>query len=223
MILPGHTPLLGVLRPGLLRIYRPASENYPPGYQDLMLISGGYLEVHRGRNGGYFVLANWGPKSAEHVRRQLVANWAEYQDIFDARILVERMIARTAASRRTRADIEIISAALQAYIDAPDHDASRHADGSLHLAIAKATHNAILVDMSIDFRTRISLNLGAEPYTDEVRQIAIVQHQELVAAVAQGHAEEASDIAARHFALSENLFRELVERAVHDVPPKGET
>jgi F-type H+-transporting ATPase subunit epsilon len=44
-ILPGHAPLLGVLRPGLLRVYRPVSERHPPGYQDLMLISGGYLEV----------------------------------------------------------------------------------------------------------------------------------------------------------------------------------
>ena len=35
----------------------------------------GYLEVRRGRNGGYFVLADWGPASAEHVRRHLVANW----------------------------------------------------------------------------------------------------------------------------------------------------
>jgi DNA-binding transcriptional regulator YhcF (GntR family) len=59
----------------------------------------GYLEVRRGRNGGYFVRANWGPTSAEHVRRQLVAHWPEFEHIFDARRLVEQLIARTATHR----------------------------------------------------------------------------------------------------------------------------
>jgi GntR family transcriptional regulator, transcriptional repressor for pyruvate dehydrogenase complex len=186
------------------------------------LTESGYLEVRRGRSGGYFVRATWGPKSAEHVRRQLVARWDEFQNIFDARTLVERMIARTAASRRTREDVAAITAALQAYIEAPDHDASRRADAGLHLAIARATHNPILVEMSVDFRTEISLNLGAEPYTDEARRIAIGHHRQLVAAVAGGKIDEAGEIAAGHFALSENLFRALVERAARDGAPEGQ-
>ena len=176
----------------------------------------GYVEVRRGRNGGYFVRAVWGPKSAEHVQRQVVTRWPDFQHIFDARTLVERMIARTAAARRTEADVHAISDALQAYVDAPDHDASRQADAHLHRTIARATQNPVLVDMSMDFRTKISLNLGAEPYTDEVRQIAILQHTELVAAVADRQSEAASEIAARHFALSERLFREVIERAMSD-------
>ncbi|OIO69067.1 MAG: ATP synthase F1 subunit epsilon [Zetaproteobacteria bacterium CG12_big_fil_rev_8_21_14_0_65_55_1124] len=47
-IFPGHAPLLAVLRPGLLRIYCPADHKYPKGRQDMMLISGGYLEVQPG-------------------------------------------------------------------------------------------------------------------------------------------------------------------------------
>lgn len=177
------------------------------------LTAAGYLEVRRGRNGGYFVLADWGPTSAERVRRHLVANWAEFEQIFDARTLIEPLIARTAAQRRTPADVQAIAAGLQAYLDAPDHDASRRADGSLHLAIAKATQNPILVDISVDLRTKISLNLGAEPYSDEVRRIAIRQHQDLAAAVIEGRAEDAAAIAAVHFTLSETLIRALVDRA----------
>ena len=181
------------------------------------LTDGGYLEVRRGRNGGYFVLADWGPKSAEHIHRQLIANWSEYQELFDARTLIEPLIARTASGRRTSRDMEAISAALQAYIDAPNRDASRLADAGLYLAIARATHNPILVGISVDLRTKISLNLGAEPYTEEVRRIAIGHHKELVAAVNEGRADDAAEVAARHFLLSENLFRDLVARAVHDV------
>ena len=61
----------------------------------------GYLEVRRGRNGGYFVLADWGPSSAEHVRRLLVPHWDEFEKLFDARTLIEPLIARTAAERCT--------------------------------------------------------------------------------------------------------------------------
>ena len=176
----------------------------------------GYLEVRRGRNGGYFVLVDWGPTSAHHVRRQIVAHWSEFEHIFDARRLVEPMIARTAAGKAHEGRHAVMQAAVQAYIDAADHDESRLADTALHLAIAEATHNPVLVGMSQDLRAKITLNLGAEPYTDEARRTAIVQHSELVAAVTDGRGDAAADIAARHFAMSENLIRKLVDRAEHD-------
>jgi GntR family transcriptional repressor for pyruvate dehydrogenase complex len=172
----------------------------------------GYLEVRRGRNGGYFVLADWGPTSAEHVRRHLVPNWDEFEKLFDARTLIEPLIARTAAERCLPSDAEAITRALRAYLEAADHDASRRADSSLHRSIAEATHNPILVELSVDLRTRVSLNLGAEPYSDEVRHTAIQQHQALVSAVIGGRANEAAEIAAKHFTLSETLIRELVNR-----------
>ena len=147
------------------------------------------------------------------MQRQIVANWDEFEQIFDARTLIEPLIARTAAERRTDADMVPILAALGDYLVAADHDASRRADSALHLAIAQATHNTILVQNSVDLRARIGLNLGAEPYTDEVRQTAIRQHQDLVAAIAEGRAEVAGAIARVHFTLSETLIRKLADRA----------
>ena len=177
------------------------------------MTANGYLEVRRGRNGGYFVRLNWGPGSADHVRRELVAKWDEFEAIFDARTLIEPVIARTAAARRTAADLRAIEQALQDYLVAPDHDASRKADTGLHLAIARATQNPILVTISVDLRTRITFNMGAEPYTDEVRQVAMRQHQALVAAIAEQRGDAAAAIAAVHFKLSETLMRQLVDRA----------
>lgn len=182
------------------------------------LTQSGYLAVRRGRKGGYFVLADWGPESAEHVRRHLVAHWSEFEHIFDARTLVEPLIARTAAARRTPDDIEVLRAAVQAYIDAPNRNASRLADTALHLAVAEATHNPQLVAISTDLRAKITLNLGAEPYSDEARHTAIGQHAELVTAIAEGRGDDAAAIAAQHFTISENLIRKLVDRAEHDEP-----
>lgn len=177
------------------------------------LTADGYLEVRRGRYGGYFVLSDWGPSSAEQVRRHLVPKWTEFEHLFDARSLLEPLIAHTAAERRTAEDCVDIAAAVQAYSDAPDHDASRQADGNLHFVIAKSTHNPLLIKLSVDLRTKISLNLGAEPYSDEVRRTAIEQHKDLAAAVVEGRADDAATIAAGHFTLSENLIRDLVRRA----------
>lgn len=181
----------------------------------------GYLQVRRGRSGGYFVQSNWGPSSAEHIRRELVAKWAEFESIFDARNLIEPVIARTAAARRTAGDLVAIHAALTAYLAAPDHDASRKADTSLHLFIAQATQNPILVAISVDLRTKITFNMGAEPYTDEVRRTAMRQHQDIVAAIAEQRGEDAAAIAAVHFRLSETLMRQLVDRAGQTAPRTG--
>ncbi|MBC7737035.1 MAG: FadR family transcriptional regulator [Candidatus Saccharibacteria bacterium] len=175
----------------------------------------GYLQVRRGRNGGYFVQSDWGPSSVDHIRRELVAKWDEFETIFDARNLIEPVIARAAAQRRTAGDLAAIRAALAAYLAAPDHDASRKADTSLHLSIAQATHNPILVKLSVDLRTRITFNMGAEPYTDAVRRTAMQQHQDLVAAIEDQRGADAAAIAAVHFRLSETLMRELVDRAEH--------
>lgn len=172
----------------------------------------GFVEVRRGRNGGYFVLANWGPSSAERVRRYLIPHWADFEILFDARTLLEPLIAHTAAERRTAADCATISSALEDYLQANSHEESRLADERLHRAIAEAAHNPILLGLSTQLRAKVSLNLGAEPYTDEVRRIAMTEHHELAAAVITGRADAAAEIAARHFTLSENLIRDLVRR-----------
>lgn len=180
------------------------------------LVQEGYLEVRRGRSGGTFVRASWGPHSVEHVRRQILDHWPEFEQVFDARRLVEPLIARTAAERCTGDDGAAIKAALGAYVAAPDRDASRRADAALHGAITTATHNSILVGLSLDLRTRISLSLGAEPYTPDVRRIALDQHRELAAAVIEGRPKAAAKAAAEHFLLSETLIRNLAQRIRHD-------
>ena len=70
-----------------------------------------------------------------------------------------------------------------------------------------------MVTISVDLRAKITLNLGAEPYIDEARRIAIGQHQELVKAIEDARADDAAEIAKQHFKLSENLIRQLAERA----------
>ncbi len=183
------------------------------------LAEAGYIEVRRGRQGGSFVLAGWGPGSAEMVRRHLLPNWERFEALFDARRLIEPLIARTAAQRRNREDLRNIKAALAQYREAEDREASRRADELLHRTVAEATHNPVLVGLSTQIRSRVSLNLGAEPYTPRIREKASHQHDELTVAIDAGDADTAAAIAADHFVLSERMIRDLVRR----VRREGET
>lgn len=176
------------------------------------LAEAGYVEVRRGRTGGSFVLAGWGPNSAEMVGRHLLPNWDRFEALFDARRLLEPLIARTAAQRRTRAELKAIRQALAMYGDATDREASRKADELFHRSIGNATHNPVLTGISTQIRSRVSLNLGAEPYTAAVREQAAHQHQQLADAIDAGDGDLAAEIAGSHFSLTEKLIRNLVRR-----------
>lgn len=176
------------------------------------LADSGYVEILRGRKGGAVVKEDWLPASAEIVRRTLGANWSSFEQLFDLRHLIEPLIARTTAERRTTEDLDRIVGACDAYDAAPDREASRAADAALHAAIADATHNSYLAALSRQIRAQVSLGFGAEPYTDAIRRQAIVDHRALVEAIAAQDAEGAAAIAGEHFLLTEGALRRLASR-----------
>ncbi len=185
------------------------------------LQAAGYVTTRRGRAGGTFVAtgggpygpaAGLGPEADDMIRRTLVPAWQELTAILDFRSLIEQTIARTAAQRRGDADIAAIRAAVADYSMARDRDASHLADHALHLAIAKATHNDRLVELSASIRREVSLGFDAEPYSPQVRQLAIKQHPTLADAVIAGDADRAAALAAEHFSLTEDMLRELHAR-----------
>ena len=170
----------------------------------------GYVEVRRGRNGGAFVLQGWGPDAAEMIRRTLLPGWDRIERLFDFRQLIEPLIARTAAERRTDDDVARIRETLDAYREAgTDREASRAADESLHAAIALATQNPYLANLSASIRSEISLGFGAEPYSVQIRARAIEHHASLAESIIDGASDTAADVARAHFALTETVLREL--------------
>jgi GntR family transcriptional regulator, transcriptional repressor for pyruvate dehydrogenase complex len=172
----------------------------------------GYVTARRGRGGGTFVRTDRGPDADGMIARTLMPAWAKLTELLDFRGLVEQLIARTAAERRDDSDISAIRKAVQAYTDAGDRDASRLADLALHQAIALATHNARLVELSALTRREVSLGFDAEPYTPQVRRRALHQHPSLAEAVIRGDAGTAARLAVEHFSLTEEMLRELHAR-----------
>ena len=179
------------------------------------LAESGYVTVRRGRAGGTFVAAGWGPDAEEMIRRTLNPEWQELELLLDFRQLVEQQIARTAAIRREDTDILAIRRALSDYEHAgDDRDSSHLADLALHRAIATATQNPHLRDLSLSVRHDISFGFEAEPYSPEVRRRALHQHPELAQAVIDGNPERAAGLAAEHFSLTESMLRELHARVI---------
>jgi DNA-binding FadR family transcriptional regulator len=176
------------------------------------LQAAGYVTARRGRGGGTFVLTSQGPDSDEMIRRTLLPAWAELTGLLDFRQLIEQLIARTAAVRRDDRDIAAIREAVAGYAGAAGRDASRLADQALHHAIAQATHNPRLAELSARIRREVGFGFDAEPYSPQVRQRAIQQHPELADAVIGGHPGLAASLAAQHFSLTEDMLNELYAR-----------
>ncbi|HEX3650447.1 MAG TPA: GntR family transcriptional regulator [Pseudonocardiaceae bacterium] len=178
------------------------------------VVAAGLLEVRRGRSGGAFVRHPWTSESARAVRTTLGARWDELQSAFDMRLLVEALVARTAAERRDQADQVEIKAALAQYEDAKSLAVAQAADIRLHHAIARATKNPRLLAVREQLLSEVSFGFAVEPFTAEVYARALPQHQQLAEAVTTGDADTAWEVGRQHFSITEDELRAALVRAV---------
>jgi GntR family transcriptional regulator, transcriptional repressor for pyruvate dehydrogenase complex len=178
------------------------------------LHAGGYVVTRRGRDGGTFIqdVAVTGTGADEAVKRTLDPRWDELTELLDYRRLTESLIARTAAERRDSSDIAAIRAAVERYTEAGSRADARIADHALHQAIARATHNERLADLSARIRREVGLGFDAEPYTPQMRQRALRQHPVLADAVIAGNPAQAAKHATSHFSLTEGALAEVRAR-----------
>lgn len=178
------------------------------------VVGAGLLEVRRGRSGGAYVRRPWTTESARAVRSTLGPRWDELQSAFDMRLLVEALVARTAAERRDKADVKEIRAALEQYETASSMPDAQAADVRLHHAIARAAKNPRLLAVREQLLSEITFGFAVEPFTVPVYERALPQHRELAAAVTDGDADRAWDIGRQHFTITEDELRAALVRAV---------
>ena len=94
-----------------------------------------------------------------------------------------------------------------------DPVAEAEADAELHLSIAEAGHNVVLLHIMrglFDLLRRGIVSSRARLYTKEgVREVLLRQHRDLFQAVLEGHAEEARRAAHDHLTFVEDTLREV--------------
>jgi GntR family transcriptional regulator, transcriptional repressor for pyruvate dehydrogenase complex len=180
------------------------------------LQAAGIVRIRRGRLGGAYVCESWTSASAAAVRRTLLPRWDELEQLFDVRGLVEEMVARTAAQRRTDEDIKRIRHALEMYASARTVREEHTADTAFHQAVSDATGNPQIVALSREMLTRVTLGLAIEPCDDDPRvyERAMREHTAMGEAIIAGEAERAGEIAREHFTITARTLREALSRGM---------
>jgi DNA-binding FadR family transcriptional regulator len=174
----------------------------------------GLIETRRGRSGGAFVaLASWEDVAPEVARRTLEIEIPRLLDLYDYRCMVEGMIARAAAERRTADDIAGLEKALEQFRAATSMTEARNADRRLHGLVTAAARNPHLTSLSAHLTAAATLGFGVEPYTQEFYDEALGQHTELVGHVVRGEADAANRSASAHFGLTLETMRAGLQRA----------
>jgi len=175
----------------------------------------GLVVARRGRSGGTFVTTlAWEDVAPDEARRTLEVELPRLRDLFDYRCLVEGLIARTAAERRTPEQRAALEEALAAFATTRDDMVLARAwDRRLHGLVCAAAGNPHLTALSAHLTAAATLGFGAEPYEREFFDRALHEHQALIDAVVDGEAERAQEIARSHFLLTFLTMERSLERA----------
>lgn len=173
----------------------------------------GLIETRRGRGGGSFVATtSWEEVAPEVARRTLEVEIPRLVDLFDYRCMVEGMIARAAAQRRTDEDVRQLEISLEEFRRVGSMTQARAADHRLHGLVTTAARNPHLRTLSAHLTAAATLGFGAEPYTPEFYDEALEQHTELVDLVVRGDAEGANRCAQEHFTLTLTTMKASLRR-----------
>ncbi|HEX3974585.1 MAG TPA: FCD domain-containing protein [Stellaceae bacterium] len=138
---------------------------------------------------------------------------ANPRELMEARIALEPQLARLAATHATADDLIRLDRCLERAIAAPDARLFMTFDADLHLAVAEASHNTLLIDL---FRSMNQVRhrvlwgrLDGDFLTPDLRKQYDGQHRGIVQAIVR-----------RDGAQAENLMRfhlEVVERQLMTV------
>lgn len=160
---------------------------------------------HVGR--GTFALAAAGP-TPELPGRDLTAGFAlaaagvSPRDLIDARFVVEPAIAELAATAARPADIDELRRCLRKRASAADGETYEMWDYTLHMAIATATHNSLLVEV-LEHIHRLRRSIDWRHYRNTTlapgrKQLSNTQHQAIVDAIARHEPRAAAEAMRTH-------------------------
>ncbi len=182
------------------------------------LLDRGLIETRRGRGGGSYVRDQWPDSSTDAVGRTLRARLGELRDRCDAICRVQGTVSRAAAESRSEHDLTVLRTRFEAYRSADSGLAAQQADSEFHLAIMDAAHNDVLKQVLLDLKATVSIgapaHLWGEPSSMRAMELrALHEHEELVAAIADGRADDADRLARHHGLIDFELITTAMERA----------
>ena len=197
------------------------------------LVARGLLVSRQG--GGNYVVESLGATFSDPLLHLLESNPEAQRDLLEFRHTLEASCAYYAALRATEVDRErlrVVFEQLQSCYEGVD-EVSRaeegEADASFHLAIAEASHNAVLLHTIRGLFDLLKRNVvtnigGMYKQRSETRDMLISQHRELYLAIIEGRAEDAREVASRHILYVQEVLDEVrqeVQRVARAQRRKG--
>ena len=187
------------------------------------------------QGGGNYVSDSLGSTFSDPLLHLLENNPEAQRDLLEFRQTLEASCAYYAALRATEVDRERLTAACEALEDcyARDDRVSRAGEGAadarFHLAIAEASHNAVLLHTIRGLFDLLKRNVvtnigGMYQQRTETRDMLISQHRDLYLAIIEGRAEQAREVSTRHLLYVQEVLEEVrqeVQRVARAARRKG--
>ncbi len=161
-----------------------------------------------------------GSTFSDPLLQLLESNPEAQRDLLEFRHTLEASCAYYAALRATDVDRERLTAAFEELQDCYSrHDEVSRAeegaaDAKFHLAIAEASHNAVLLHTIRGLFDLLKRNVvtnigGMYKQRTETRDMLITQHRELYLAIIEGRAEQAREVSSRHILYVQEVLEEV--------------
>ena len=119
-------------------------------------------------------------------------------EIFQFRELLEPQIAALAAQNATHADHEVLQDLLDRQQKEPDKEIAKGLDQDFHLALARATGNAVLLQIVELLGHIFSKSRHADSQSPHRSRLSIQGHQAIVEAIKDANPKAARDLMAAH-------------------------
>ncbi|KAM9862834.1 FadR/GntR family transcriptional regulator [Leucobacter sp. BZR 635] len=190
------------------------------------LVGLGLVRKQQGRGGGSFVVEPATLEARASIERVLSATWDKLIDQHEAQSWMHGAIAAAAAERRTDDDLAELKERLESYRSAESGGAAQKADEALHLAIARATHSPALQGLLVTLESQIHLSAPAHPWGSErgrrdMEQRALIDHEEIVAAIEAGDVVRAHEVGRVHARINMEHLENALRDASQDGPDSG--
>jgi GntR family transcriptional repressor for pyruvate dehydrogenase complex len=172
------------------------------------------------QGGGNYVVESLGSTFSDPLLHLLENNPEAQRDLLEFRQTLEASCAYYAALRATEVDRERLTAAFEELQDCytRSDEVSRAeegaADAKFHLAIAEASHNAVLLHTISGLFDLLKRNVvtnigGMYQQRTETRDMLINQHRDLYLAIIEGRAEQAREVSTRHLLYVQEVLEEV--------------
>ncbi|MEY2874564.1 MAG: hypothetical protein RLZZ373_1935 [Pseudomonadota bacterium] len=134
-------------------------------------------------------------------------------EMFEVMAELEAMCARLAARRLRDDDLGAMDAALACCEQAAlqrDPDAYFYANEDFHRALYTASHNDFLVEQTLALQRKLRPYRRLQLRVRHRMQHSLAEHAEILAALRQGHAEQAMEATRRHVVVQGERFADLL-------------